>query len=121
MAKVEGLEHLKKRLARLPQGIRARVRAALDKSADELVGIQQRLVPVDQGDLRDSLQKREGRHDLSVDVVAGNKKAFYAPFVEFGTAKAPAEPFFFPPYRAMRKRIKSRTSRAVRAAVKARV
>lgn len=121
MARVEGLERLKRRFARLPVKIKAQVREALDKSADELVAMQQRLVAVDDGDLRDSIHKRDGHHELSIEVAAGNNKAFYAPFVEFGTVNQPAQPFFFPSYRALRKRIKSRTSRAVRKAVKANV
>lgn len=119
MVKIEGLAHLKKRLASLPQKIRTEVKASLETSADELVAFQRRLVPVDRGDLRDSILKRDGRHELSVEVVAGNNKAFYAAMVEFGTVNAPAQPYFFPPYRALKKRIKSRTSRAVKKAVKA--
>ena len=121
MAKVEGLERLKRRLAKLPKKMKAEVKVALEKSADELVAMQRRLVPVDQGDLRDSIQKRDGNHELSVEVVAGSDKAFYATFVEFGTRERPAQPFFFPPYRALRKRIKSRTSRAVGKAVRSNV
>lgn len=118
MAKVEGLARLKARFAKLPAKIKVEVRRSLEQSADELVAFQRRLVPVDDGDLRDSIQKRDGRHDLSVEVVAGNRKAFYAAMVEFGTVNAPAQPYFFPPYRTLRKRIRARTSRAIRKAVK---
>lgn len=116
--KVEGLERLKKRLGALPAKMKAEVRASLEKSADELVAMQKRLVPVDQGDLRDSIRKEPGAHELSVEVKAGDRKAFYAAFQEFGTADQPAQPFFFPAYRALRRRIRNRTSRAVRKAVR---
>lgn len=119
MARLEGLERLKRRLARLPARMRTEVKAALETSADELVEFQKRLVPVESGALRDSIVKRDGRHELSVEVSAGNNDAFYAPFVEFGTVDTPASPFFFPPYRALRRRIRGRTSRAVRKAVRA--
>lgn len=82
--------------------------------------------------------------DLSVTIHAGDDKAYYAAMVEFGTVdheikphKAPAlrlhgnrfvervdhpgakpTPFFYPPYRAMRKRIKNRTTRAMRKAIR---
>jgi len=82
--------------------------------------------------------------DLTVIVHAGDEKAYYAAMVEFGTApheikpkKAPAlrlkgnryvervdhpgsepHPFFFPPYRMMRRRLKGRVTRAMRKAVK---
>ena len=119
--RVEGLERLKRRLARLPGKIRTEVRASLEKSADELIAFQQSLVPVDQGDLRDSIKKRDGAHELSIEVAAGDDNAFYARFVEFGTVNTRAQPFFYPPYRALRNRIKSRTTRAVRKAVRAHV
>lgn len=119
--RVLGLDRLKRRLAKLPARMKAEVKAALDKSADELVAFQQRQVPVDDGDLRDSIRKQDGRHELEVIVSAGDEKAFYAAMVEFGTSKTVAQPYFFGPYRALRRRIKSRTSRAVRKAVRANV
>lgn len=119
MARIEGLERLKRRLARMPQRMKTEVRASLDKSADELVAMQQRLVPVESGDLRASIEKRDGRHELSVEVVAGDDRAWYAAMVEFGTVNTPAKAFFFPAYRSLKRRIKSRTRSAVRKAVRA--
>lgn len=117
-SRVEGRERLKARLQAIPGRMRAEVRAAIEKSADELVGMQQRLAPVDDGVLRDSIRKEPGDHDLAVAVKAGSDAAFYARFVEFGTQRTPAQPFFFPAYRALRKRIRARISRAVRKAVR---
>lgn len=119
--KVEGIERLKKRWARIPAHMKAQVAIALDKSVGELVEFQKRLVPVDQGDLRDSIKSRMGRHELAREVVAGNERAFYAAMVEFGTVNTPAQPFFFPPYRSLRKRIKARVRAAVRKAVRSNV
>lgn len=116
--KVEGLERLKARFAKIPARMRAEVKVAIDKSAEELVAFQKRLVPVDDGDLRDSIRAELGRHELSVDVKAGSNDAFYAAMVEFGTVRNSPQPFFFPPYRASRKRIRSRIGRAVSKAVK---
>lgn len=115
MAKIEGLERSQKRLARIPQRMRIEVRVVLDKSADELVAMQKRLVAVDEGDLRVSIRKRDGRHDLSVEVFTDD---FKARWIEFGTVSQPSQPYFFGPYRASKKRIKSRTTRAMRKAVK---
>lgn len=81
--------------------------------------------------------------DLSVTITAGNNKVRYAHLVEFGTkahvikaknAKAmgkdgifgtkvdhpgaEAKPFFYPAYRALRKRVKGRISRATNRAAK---
>lgn len=117
--RVEGIDRLTRRFSRLPAKMKAEVKLALEQSADELVGFQKRLAPVDDGDLRDSIRKRPGQHELAVEVAAGDKKTFYVGMVEFGTINAPAQPFFFPAYRSLRKRIKGRTSRAVKKAVRA--
>ena len=50
---------------------------------------------------------------MRITIYAGGGDAFYARFQEFGTVKMPANPFFFPVWRARRKRIKNRISRAV--------
>lgn len=120
-SRVEGLDSLKRRWGKIPARMKVAVKDAIDKSAEELVSMQRRLVPVDDGDLRDSIRVEPGRHELSVDVKAGDKKAFYAAMVEFGTLNASPQPFFFPPYRALRRRIRGRITRALRKAVKGNV
>ena len=74
-----------------------------------------------------------GDPDLTVRISAGNPRVRYAHLVEFGTAphinggkfagsKHPgttAQPFFFPAYRANKRRVKARISRATTKAVKA--
>lgn len=116
--KIEGLDKLKAKLARIPVETKREIKAALEKSADELVAMQGRLVPVDTGDLSDSIQSKPGRHDLAVEVSAGGGDAFYGHFVEFGTVNTPAQPFFFPAYRALRRRIRGRITRATKKAAK---
>lgn len=73
-----------------------------------------------------------GDPDLSVRISAGNGEVRYAHLVEFGTAPhlnggmfagsrhpgTSRQPFFFPAYRANRRRVKSRISRATTKAVK---
>lgn len=73
-----------------------------------------------------------GDPDLTVRISAGNSAVRYAHLVEFGTAPhinggkfagslhpgATARPFFFPVFRAYRRRVKSRISRATTKAVK---
>jgi HK97 gp10 family phage protein len=120
MAKVEGLAQLQRRLARLPPKIKAEVKPAIDKGADALVAMQKRLAPVDEGNLRDSIRKEDGRHELAVVVKAGAGIP-YETFVEFGTVNMPAQPFFWPAYRASRRSIRSRISRAVKKAVRSNV
>ncbi|HEV7323531.1 MAG TPA: HK97-gp10 family putative phage morphogenesis protein [Bosea sp. (in: a-proteobacteria)] len=73
-----------------------------------------------------------GDPDLSVRISAGDSGVRYAHLVEFGTAPhlngglfagsrhpgTSPQPFFFPAYRANRRRVKSRISRATTKAVK---
>lgn len=78
--------------------------------------------------------KREGKGsgNMQITVYAGGGDAWYSRFVEFGTSPhvqggifagtqhpgTPAQPFFFPSYRAMRKRFRGRTTRAIRKAAR---
>lgn len=86
-----------------------------------------------------AFQARRGRRaiksndpDLSVKITAGNNEVRYAHLVEFGTAPhvnkgkfagtqhpgTSARPFFYPGYRAHKKRVKARITRAVNRAAK---
>ncbi|MEX1244867.1 MAG: HK97-gp10 family putative phage morphogenesis protein [Thermoanaerobaculia bacterium] len=114
----EQIFRLRKRIAALPQAARNAVQPSLDKSADELVARMQSFAPQDDGTLIASIRKTPGDHELARKVRAGDKAAFYARFVEFGTPKSPAQPFFFPTFRLLRKRIQGRTKRAVAKAVR---
>lgn len=74
----------------------------------------------------------KGAGNLQITVFAGGGEAWYARLVEFGTAPhlnggrfagsqhpgTAAQPFFYPAYRATRKRAKGRVTRAVNAAAK---
>jgi HK97 gp10 family phage protein len=142
---------LLKRLAAIQGAPRKVLRAALAKSAEEITAMQKRLAPVDSGDLRDSIGYTFGSYtpdnanvrgvaaggggdpDLSVTLHAGNAKAFYAAFIEFGAAgpweisgkfqgaEHPGfkpQPYFYPAYRALRKRAKGRITRTARKAIR---
>jgi HK97 gp10 family phage protein len=157
----QGLEAMRRKMAAIPRHIRAQMEADLAASADELVGMQKRLAPVDSGDLRDSIRWVRGtvsgvrgmRGALTGETVDRNNMiatvfttSFKAALVEFGTAGGvlggfaaytgahqnkrgrrqrrthggtAAQPFFFPAYRALKRRIKSRISRGISKAIKA--
>jgi len=134
MARIRNLDRLKAKLAAMPDRIKPPIRAALEKNADELIALQKRLVPVDEGKLQASIRKEQGPFELSVRVKAGgaattkkirkdSKKGApdydYANAVEFGTRKRKAKPFFFPAYRSLKKRMKGRVRRAASAAIEA--
>ncbi|WP_323034109.1 HK97-gp10 family putative phage morphogenesis protein [Pararhodobacter sp.] len=163
MAKILNLARLERKLKRLPATTQATIRAAMEKSADEIVALARRLVPVDDGALRDSIGWTWGAppqgaltlgkvarsaigKGLTITVYAGDSDAFYARWVEFGTkasaarasrqdsrykrtagvmtkeygahAATPAQPYFFPAYRANRKTAKARIRRATRQAAR---
>jgi HK97 gp10 family phage protein len=152
MTKIEGLDRLNRKLARLPIVAQRKIRDAMSDGADEIVAMMKALVPVDSGDLKDSiawtwgsapkgaltLATVRGRgirstgSENTITIYAGNSEAWYARFVEFGTAAhtaggmfagatipaIPASPFFFVSYRANRKRVKGRITRAINKAAK---
>lgn len=123
----------------------AEIDAALAEGADAVVAMARSLAPEARGDLRRSIgwtrgvapsgamtvsrltRSRLGKQ-LTLTIFAGNDDAYYARFVEFGTAPhvaggmfkgahhpgTPAQPFFYPAWRAQRQTIR----RLIRAAMK---
>ena len=133
MTKMEGKEALRAKLRALPDAIKAQIAAALEAGAQEIVRLAQSLVPIDQGDLRKSIgytfgaapkgsvvlaQSSGEQSDLRITIYAGDSDAFYARWIEFGTQKMRARPFFFPAYRANKRRVRSRITRAVNKAAR---
>lgn len=130
---VEGVAAMRRRLLKtVPATVRAAVRDAMAKSADEIVATARGLVPVESGALRDSIgwtfgtapkgaltlaSASSSAGDIVLTIYAGNDQAFYARWVEFGTQAAVPHPFFFVSYRLNKKRAKSRVSRAVNQAL----
>ena len=146
-ASVKGLKALQRKLDRLPAAVKARIREAMEKGADEIVAMARSLVPEESGALRQSIGWTWGRApkgamaigqvdatggDLTITIYAGDSDAFYARWVEFGTSAhvaggkfagaaiptIPARPFFHVSLRANRRRVKGRISRAITKAAK---
>ena len=131
MAKILGQDRLAKKLRQLPLIAKEEIRKALGQSADEIVALARSLAPKDSGELARSIDWTWGEApkgamvlargkvgDLTLTIFAGNDEAYYARWVEFGTQKMQAQPFFFVSYRALRKRTKSRITRATTKAAK---
>ncbi|MFC3326205.1 HK97-gp10 family putative phage morphogenesis protein [Mesorhizobium cantuariense] len=129
MAINNGLADLQRRLAAIPKAIKAGVQPALDQGANELVTAQRAVAPRDSGKLKASI-KWSVTGDLSRQVTAGGETTTrparsgqgeydYALGAEFGTRQSPAQPYFWPGYRLVRKRIRSRIKRAISKSVKA--
>jgi HK97 gp10 family phage protein len=135
---VQNADRLVKKLTRIPELMRLKIRDAMADEADEIVAMMKRLVPVEPGkpDLRDSIGWRWGARapagsaavgqvrtsefgsTLTLTIYAANNQTFYGTFVEFGTSKMAARPFFFPSYRARRKDAKKAMREAVREAAR---
>lgn len=129
--KVEGLDKLKAKFAALPQAAQDQIRKAMEEGAAEMVRLAKGLAPVDQGELRESIGwvwgaapkgslafSTGGSGQDKIAIFAGNDSAYYARWVEFGTINQPAQPYFFPAYRTLKKSMRSRTNRAIVKAVK---
>jgi HK97 gp10 family phage protein len=167
--KISGLERLNRRFFKLPDAARKEISIAMEKGAQEVVDFAKALAPVGQvsgvnssnnpGALRDSIGWTWGRApkgsislgrvvdktgDLVITIFAGNDKAFYARWVEFGTkahgidaVNAPTmgragrnfgvhvnhpgakqTAFFFPAYRALRKKVRARISRGIKKSIR---
>lgn len=147
---IQGREPLLRKLAKVHPDIRKALKPALLEAGNEIANLQRKLAPQRTGALRRSIKvvsgdfksdnpnvrgvggQGRGDPDLTVRVVAGDAEAFYAAWVEFGTAPhtnagkfagtqnpgATPRPFFFPAYRALKKRVKSRITSVTRKAIK---
>jgi HK97 gp10 family phage protein len=132
---VKGLEALRRKFTQtVPAEVRKSATAALEKGAQEIVDMARSLASVDSGDLRDSIGWTWGDAPkgslvlgtvggqeygtLRITVYAGNDDAFYAAWQEFGTQNQRAHPYFFPAYRSLRRRVRSRITRDINKAIK---
>lgn len=173
--KMTGLDRLNRKLQQLPSSAEREIRLAMEQGAQDVVNLAKSLAPLGKatgrnssnnpGALRDSIgwvwgdsaprgsvklgsvRSNAGRRpgDLIITIFAGDDKAFYARWVEFGTkphtinatnatsmrrggvnfgtsvshpGASTSNAFFFPAYRAMRKRIKARIARATKKSIK---
>lgn len=133
MARSAQLSRLTKKLEAIPERVRESVAPALEKSGNELAGTMKRLAPEETGALERSITVTPGGQATppysqpggsqmvpvgAVAITAGNEQVRYAHLQEYGTTDAPAQPFFWPAYRLLRKRMLNRTKRALRKAVR---
>lgn len=132
---VVGLQSLKRKMTvSIPAKVRDATRMAMAKGAGEIVALMKNRVPVDRGDLSDSIgwtwgdapagaivlgQSARTATGERITIYAGNKAAYYARWVEFGTQKMTPRPYFFSSYRQLKRRTKSRITREMKKAIKA--
>lgn len=119
MAGFSNRDRLRRRLKAIPAHVKRAAEAQLEKNAADLVETQKRFAPVDDGKLKASIKQEDVSDDtrISRKVSAGDREAFYAAWVEFGHGQAAPRPFFWPAYRLMKRRFRSRMTRAAKKAV----
>ncbi|WP_266035308.1 HK97 gp10 family phage protein [Brucella intermedia] len=100
--KVKGLDRLQIKLKKFPEVAENLVRAAMEQGAQEIVNMMQNLVPVDDGELMESIgwawgtapkysqrigsvKSNDGK--LTITIYAGNSKVRYAHLVEWGARR----------------------------------
>jgi HK97 gp10 family phage protein len=125
---VQGVDRLTKKLHQLPDAYQKEIFLAFEKGAQETVNLARGLAPQDQGDLKASIgwgwgdpgsrdrgAPKPGGSDQNkvLSIYAGDRKAYYARWVEFGTIGRPAQPFFYPAWRTVRKRVQAGNKRAM--------
>lgn len=145
--KIKGLAKLNRKLKAIQKAAKDEARKAVVLGAEEVAAMQRRLAPVDDGDLKESIHVTKpgettppysqpgGSRTAGPEqalITAGNTKVRTAHLVEFGAAPhingglfagtqhpgTAAQPFFFPAWRALRRRVKSRVSREITKAIK---
>jgi HK97 gp10 family phage protein len=122
---VQGIDQLKRRLVDVvPKNLRIALESAMIESADRIVAGAKIRVPVDEGDLRDSIHRtdvREGKKgNLYIAITAGERTPNgynTARIVEFGTVDTDPQPFLLPSYRANRKSAQRRMRKAMKDAL----
>lgn len=111
------IEVQKNNLPQLPARTRRKLADALREIGAQVESRAKELVPVDTGELRDSIRAEGGlwrgagdSRPAEVEVVA---TAPHATFIELGTVKAPAQPFLAPAVESVRGEFQDAIARAV--------
>lgn len=119
-------DRLRRRMKSIPVEVRKALKAQNATNAADLVAVQKGFAASSFDDPSGKLQSSIRHQDVSDStrisqrVSAGakdEKGRDYAAWVEFGTSKNEPAPFFWPAYRLMKRRMKSRMSRAAKKAV----
>jgi len=129
MARDDGFKDFARRMAKVPNTIRAETTKAIALNAAEWVRVSRATAPKDPEDgtpLHDSIRShatetggqvvRAGGPTTTKDSPGGPYD--YAIGQEFGNSEHEASPFFWPVYRSFKKRWAARRSRAMNKAIK---
>lgn len=130
MARNLSVEQFKQLLAKIPPVVAAELAKGVDEQAHLLLAVQRAAAARGKtGNLQASGRVEVGRHELQRLVKFGGRlttkpvrKGFdgdydYAVGTEHGNERVPAQPFFYPSYRLMKKRLRAGISRKVKPAM----
>lgn len=112
-------DRLRRRMKAIPVGVRKALKTQNAQNAADLVDTMKGFAPVQDGALVSSIKHQDVSDStrISQKVSAGARDAPYVAWVEFGTSKSEPHSFFWPAYRLLRRRMKTRMSRAAKKAV----
>lgn len=132
-----GISRLRNRLLAIPGAVKESVRPALMKQANAMADTMRSLAPDDpatgEPDLKTSIEvtgpgettppySQPGGTmtvpENAAAITVGGEEVRYPHLVEYGTTKAPAQPFFWPAVRLHRKKAAAAIKRAVGTAVR---
>ena len=133
MADSPQVQRLKRRLNAIPKAVREATAPGIVAAAEELAALMKRLAPKDTGDLAESIEvtppgqptpaysqpggSRVANENEAI-VSVGNSKVRYGHLPEYGTAHAPAQPYFWPSVRLLRKKLQRKIKARLRKAVR---
>ncbi|TPM36633.1 HK97 gp10 family phage protein [Mesorhizobium sp. B2-3-5] len=120
---IDGLKALEEKMSRMSRPAKEGIRDSLDNGANRIANLARSLVPVDEGELKESIRVSQGRHELAVDIKAGGKltrrpvrAGITEPEYDYAAKIEYKQPFFYPSYRALKKTVQRSISKAIRVA-----
>jgi len=119
-SRVIGAARLQRALLKLPDDARRELRAAIAGGAAQVAAAAAARAPARTGALKGAIETRLAKSGLgaTIGVFKRSKKTHVARFLEFGTVKMAARPWFFPAFRALRARLRGQIEAAARRALK---
>ena len=128
---LDGLDGVEKAFSHLKIGSPEKLTIALNKGASEVAARAKILAPVDDGQVRNSIETKldlqsRGGTSVAAVVYAGGREAPGAWRAEFGRSPGgegdqsghpghAAQPYLFPAYHSVRRRVRGRIKRAITA------
>jgi len=117
MATVEGNKELKERLKKIEKTATNNIEQALINSALFVERDAKINAPVDTGRLRQSITHKAENFGSNNPAVTIGTNVEYSKYVEYGTSKAPAQPFLFPAYNENKQKILKELAKAFKKGV----